>query len=406
MRHSGGSASDDNLPTSSTEVERHPMLEWLDSGDSVVQVQRGDILQGVISSVSPGEVLVDVACKADGIVSSRELERMTPAELAQLHVGDGVPVLVLNPEDRDGNIVVSISRAKGVHDWQWAEELLQSQEIFEGCVADCNKGGIIVNVGRLRGFVPASQIMPASGSERRSPADEQDEDRWAYMRGRQLKLKVIEVDRARNRLILSERLAVREWRQSAKQKLLDELQVGAVRRGVVTSLCEFGAFVDLGGADGLIHLSELSWERVDHPNEVLHEGQMVEVYVLDIDREKGRIGLSLRRLSPEPWEDIARTFAIGQVVEGTITKIVSFGAFARIGDNVEGLVHISELSEARINHPHEVVREGDVVPLKVIRVDSDKRRIGLSLRQAQGDVDFDWHAELEQSHEEDEADTH
>jgi small subunit ribosomal protein S1 len=214
---------------------------------------------------------------------------------------------------------------------------------------------------------------------------------------------VIELDRNRNRLILSERAALRDWRQSAKQRLLDQLQVGAVCRGVVTSLCDFGAFVDLGGADGLVHLSELSWERVSHPREVLQEGQEVEVYILDVDRDKQRIGLSLRRLMPQPWEAAASQLAVGQIVEATITKIVNFGAFARIADSVEGLIHISELSDARINLPHEVVREGDVVSLKVIRIDPERRRIGLSLKQAREGVDLDWLAELAQSAAETEA---
>ena len=378
------------------------MEEWLAGTEDLSEVKRGDILEGVIVSVTPTEILIDVGCKADGLVSGRELERMTPEELAEIHVGDRLPVFVVSPEDREGNIVLSLSKARSMRDWQRAEELFNSQEIFEGYVCDCNKGGVIVNVGQLRGFVPASQLV-SDVQERREAGQSNEERQWASLMGRRLQLKVIELDRNRNRLILSERAALRDWRQSAKQRLLDQLQVGAVCRGVVTSLCDFGAFVDLGGADGLVHLSELSWERVSHPREVLQEGQEVEVYILDVDRDKQRIGLSLRRLMPQPWEAAASQLAVGQIVEATITKIVNFGAFARIADSVEGLIHISELSDARINHPHEVVREGDVVSLKVIRIDPERRRIGLSLKQAREGVDLDWRAELAQSAAETEA---
>jgi small subunit ribosomal protein S1 len=379
---------------SSSVVGVSSMEEWLKSNTDVVAVQRGDILEGTIVSASPTEILIDVGCKADGVVSGRELERITPEELAELHPGDSVAVFVILPEDRDGNIILSLSRAHSLRDWRRAEELFESQEVFDGYISDCNKGGVIVNVGRLRGFVPASQLTPELHERVVVSGPQEDGAQWRYLIGHDLKVKVIEVDRNRNRLILSERAATRDWRQSAKQKLLSQLQVGETRAGVVTSLCDFGAFVDLGGADGLVHLSEISWERVTHPREVLQEGQRVEVYVLEVDQEKQRIGLSLRRLMSQPWEDIAARFVVGQVVEGTITKVVNFGAFARIGDNVEGLIHISELADARINHPHEVVHEGDAVPLKIIRIDAERRRIGLSLKQAREDVVLDWREEL------------
>ncbi len=381
---------------SATEAGPNPMQEWLQSVDQVAALKRGDILEGAIVSISPNEILVDIGCKADGIVTGRELERMTSAELQSLRVGETIPVYVLEPEDQDGNVGLSLTRARIWRDWQRAEELFSTQETFEGRVSDCNRGGVIVNIGGLRGFVPASQILTDLHERRSTPASDETRQ-WDHLLNHTLKMKVIELDRERNRLILSERAAARDWRQTAKQKLLDNLQEGAICHGVVASLCDFGAFVDLGGADGLIHLSELSWDRVTHPRDVLREGQEVDVYVVEIDREKQRIGLSLRRLTAQPWEVCVANLTVGQVVQGCITKIVSFGAFARIGDGIEGLIHISELSDGHINHPHEVIKEGEAVPLKVIRIDSERRRVGLSLKQAREDTAFDWRQELRQS---------
>jgi small subunit ribosomal protein S1 len=207
------------------------------------------------------------------------------------------------------------------------------------------------------------------------------------MVGQKLRLKIIEIDRRRNRLILSERAAVEEWRRKQKEKLLDDLNEGDVLTGRVTSLADFGAFVDLGGADGLIHLSELSWLRVSHPRDVLQVGDEVEVYVLNIDPERQRIGLSLKRLQPEPWSQVLDKYEIGQVVDVTITKLANFGAFAQI-DEIEGLIHLSELTDANITHPREVVKEGDQVSVKIIRIDPERRRIGLSLKQAEGEVEW------------------
>jgi small subunit ribosomal protein S1 len=387
---------------SSPAVAQNLMEEWLDRAGDVVDVQRGDIVDGVIVSVAPTEILIDVGCKCDGLISGRELERMSPDELDELCVGECIPVFVVNPEDKDGNIILSINRARAERDWRLAEALFESGDLYSGQVSGCNKGGVIVNVGQLRGFVPASQLETRSSGQARDASPRDDDARWEHLIGCDLKLKVIELDRNRNRLILSERAAGREWRQAARKKLMEELRVGDVRSGIVNSICEFGAFVDLGGADGLVHLSELSWNRVGHPREVVHVGQKVDVQVLDIDKDKQRIGLSIRRLVSEPWDDMADGVEVGQVVDGTITKIVEFGAFARIGEHVEGLIHISELSESRINHPQEVVQEGEVWPLKIIRIDADQRRIGLSLKQAHVDSD-DWEDELEDDLEEDES---
>ncbi|HIC90235.1 MAG TPA: S1 RNA-binding domain-containing protein, partial [Anaerolineae bacterium] len=349
-----------------------------------------DIVDGTIVSITPNEILVDVGAKSEGVVPSRELERLEPDFKAQLKEGDPVLVYVVRPEDKEGNILLSLSRAQQERDWRRAAELLEKQEIFEGLVTAANRGGVIVRLGKVRGFVPASQLVSGQGSS--VPEDSAPDERWIELVGKTLQLKVIELDRERNRLILSERAAMRDLRQAQKERLLRDLKKGDVRKGVVTSLAKFGAFVDLGGADGLIHLSELSWGRVEHPSEVLKIGQEVEVYILNVDQERKRIGLSLRRLQPEPWSVVHEKYAVGQVVEGTITKITNFGAFACIDGTIEGLIHISELADHHINHPREVVKEGDTLQLRIIRIEPERRRMGLSLRQVPDEAyaEFDW----------------
>lgn len=355
----------------------------------------GDVVDGKLIKVSPNEILVDIGYKSEAIVDPRELEHLDRAFLASLAVGDPVSAYIVQAEDKDGNVIVSLQRAQQEQDWRQAEGLYKSQEVFDGVVTGYNRGGVIVKVGRVRGFVPASQL--SARWQAQQDADGDPEERWAKLVGQQMSLKVIELDRERNRLILSEREAVKELRQGQKDRLLAELKKGDILKGTVTSLAAFGAFVDLGGADGLIHLSEISWQRIEHPAEVLHVGQEVQVYVLDVDEEKKRIALSLRRLTPEPWSQVDRTYTVGQIVTARITKLTNFGAFARIDDAVEGLIHISELSDYRINHPKEIVHEGDEVQVRIIRIDPERRRIGLSLRQASEDayVEVDWQAEAQ-----------
>jgi small subunit ribosomal protein S1 len=286
---------------------------------------------------------------------------------------------------------LSISRAQAEQDWERAEALMQTQEIFESSVAAYNRGGVIVKLGQVRGFVPASQLSPENQNQNDT---ENPEERWASLVGENLMLKVIDIDRKRNRLILSERLAMREWRRQQKEQLLDSLKEGDVYDGVISSIADFGAFVNLGGADGLIHLSELSWNRVTHPNEVVKIGDKVKVQILSVDQDRRRIGLSLRRLHPQPWEMVNENYEVGQVVHGKITKLVNFGAFARLDpDGIEGLIHISELSDKRVTHPKEVVSEGEEYDLRIIRIDTDKRRMGLSLKQVlppSQEVELDW----------------
>jgi len=379
----------------------NPMASLLESEYAYKTAQHGDILQGIIMQISPTEILVDVGSKSEGIIAGRELERMDPELRKSLRVGQEVLAYVVRPEDQDGNVVLSLTRAQMETDWRKAEELYAAEEIFEAQVAGHNKGGLIVRIGRVRGFVPSSQLVSIRRrrSEGEEEGDEADDAELAKLVGKTLRFKIIELDRRRNRLILSERAAAREWRREQKEKLLSELQENEVRTGVVSSLCDFGAFVDLGGADGLIHLSELSWGRVTHPREVLKVGDEVQVYVLHVDRERRRIALSLKRLQPEPWSQIDERYQIGQLVQGTITKITNFGAFARLDGDVEGLIHISELSDQRIGHPREVVQEGQLLDLRVIRIDSARKRIGLSLRRVNDTAieDYTWEPEGEAS---------
>ncbi len=357
----------------------HPMEQLLqDSSYDLRELEVGEIIEGtIVGFTDNNEVLVDISAKSEGVIPARDLDRVDDDIREGLKEGDSIFVQVVRPTSREGNAVLSLSRALAEYDWQKAQELLDSQEVFEGEVSGYNRGGVIVFLGKARGFVPASQLVSDEGKKQ-----EDSDDRFKDLVGKKLMLKVIEMDRSRNRLILSERQAMREFRRLQKEKLLSELQVGSVQKGVVSSLAPFGAFVDLGGADGLIHLTELSWRRVQDPTEVVSIGDEVEVKVISVDRERRRIGLSLRQLQPEPWSIIHENYAIGQLVEGVITRLTSFGAFARIDETIEGLIHISELSDHRINHPREVVKEGQRVILRIIKIEPEKRRMGLSLKRA------------------------
>ncbi len=365
----------------------HPMAALLDEIDRSLQEPiSGEIRNGVIVDKRSNEVLVDIGFKSEGVVSGREFDRVGDT-LEALKVGDEVPVYIIR-EDRDGNLQLSISRALAEKDWERAEDLMRTQDIFECPVDSFNRGGVIVRLGQVRGFVPASQL---TSTPLASSSEEENDSRYAALMGDTLKLKVIDIDRKRNRLILSERLAMREWRRQQKDQLLGTLHEGLIMEGIISSIADFGAFVDLGGADGLIHLSELSWNRVTHPSEVVKVGERIKVQILTVDADRRRIGLSLRRLAPQPWEIIDNTYQVGQIVKGRITKLVNFGAFARLVDTgIEGLIHISELSERRVAHPKEVVAEGDVYDLRIIRIESDKRRLGLSLKQALPEPEIDW----------------
>jgi small subunit ribosomal protein S1 len=351
--------------------------------------KQGEIRQGFIATIRESEILVSVGTKSEGVISGRELEQIPTEVRADFAVGQEIPVYVLAPEDQNGNVVLSYIRAREEKDWETVEGMLKSGEVYDSKVIGYNKGGLIVPVSGLRGFVPASQI---SLVRRSASTGDTPEQRWGKMVGESIKVRVIEVDRERRRLILSERQALQETRETLKERLLDELSEGDIRTGRVTSLADFGAFVNIDGADGLVHLSEISWDRIKHPSEVLNVGQEVEVKVISIDHERKRIGLSIRQLQRDPWLDRVENLKEGMLIEGTVTHLTKFGAFARLDEELEGLIHVSELSENRINHPKEVIKEGDVVTLRVIKIDPDRRRIGLSLRKVDSPAyaDLDW----------------
>lgn len=368
-----------------------------DSAGETARIRRGVILEGTVAETSPTEVQVDLGEGVIGTVASRELERMDRTALEALEIGSPVRVYVLRTQGPDGQPVLSLARAEEEHNWQMAVEHHENQQVYFSKVAGYNKGGLIVRFGKVRGFVPASQV---SRERQRRAVGESPEERWGGMVGEDIAVKVVEIDRARNRLILSERAASREWREKQKSRLLEELTVGEIRKGRVISLADFGAFVDLGGADGLVHLTELSWSHVTHPREILEVGQEVEAQVISVDRERKRIGLSLKRQENDPWQQVVRNYEVHQLVQATVTKLTKFGAFARLVDapEIEGLIHISELADYRVSHPREVVLVGDVLTLRIVKIDVDQRRLGLSLRQVDSAkyMDQDWQAIAEE----------
>lgn len=339
-------------------------------------LQYGDTVDGTIMRVDKDEILVDIGSKAEGVVTTREMQSLSPEDRAALKPGDILLVFVVQAEDKEGRSVLSIDKARQEKSWRRLQQSHDGGEVIEAKVINYNKGGLLVNLDGVRGFVPASQVSGIS----RGPETQKQSD-MAKMVGTALSLKVIEINRNRNRLILSERQAVQEVREGRKDELLSSLKEGDIRSGMVTSVCDFGAFVDIGGADGLVHLSELSWSRVKHPSEVLKPGDKVQVYILSIDNDRKRIALSVKRTQSEPWTTVSERYQLGQIVEGVITQLASFGAFARIEDGIEGLIHVSEMGDGHAQHPREVVQEGDQVQARIIRIDPARKRMGLSMRQ-------------------------
>jgi small subunit ribosomal protein S1 len=375
--------------------EKQASMEALlqEEGGKLDFPQQGEIRTGVIASIGENEILVSIGTKSEGVIPIRELDQLEAKARTELIEGAEVFVYVVIPEDDNGNVQLSYVRALEEKDWRMAESLLSSRDVYEGKIAGFNKGGLIVPLGQLRGFVPSSQVsllrrLDASGNT--------PDQRWGAMVGKMIAVQVIEVDRERRRLIMSERTAMQGRRELLKERLLSELKEGDVRSGRVTSLADFGAFVNIDGADGLVHLSEVSWEHIDHPKEALKVGQEVKVKVIAVDQERKRIGLSIRQTLPDPWLKKVEGFREGQLVEGTITHLTKFGAFAKLGEDVEGLIHISEISEQRVNHPKEVLHEGDMLTLRVIKIEPERRRIGLSLRKVDSPAyaDLDWKTTL------------
>ena len=343
----------------------------------------GDIVEGTIVKVDRDEVLLDIGYKTEGVIPSRELSikhDVDPNEV--VHVGDVVEALVLTKEDKEGRLILSKKRAQYERAWGTIEKVKEEDGVVEGQVIEVVKGGLIIDIG-LRGFLPASLV------EMRRVRDLQP-----YV-GKVLEAKIIELDKNRNNVVLSRRAWLEQTQSEVRQTFLTQLQKGQIRAGVVSSIVNFGAFVDLGGVDGLVHVSELSWKHIDHPSEVVEVGQEVTVEVLDVDMDRERVSLSLKATQEDPWQHFARTHAINQVVPGKVTKLVPFGAFVRVEEGIEGLVHISELAERHIELPEQIVQVNDDIFVKVIDIDLERRRISLSLKQANDSGDAQAHEEFD-----------
>ncbi len=338
--------------------------------ETIKHFNDGDIVEGRIVKVDRDEVLLDIGYKTEGVIPSRELSikhDVDPAEVVE--VGDEVEALVLQKEDKEGRLILSKKRAQYERAWGTIEKIKDEEGVVTGTVIEVVKGGLILDIG-LRGFLPASLV------EMRRVRDLQP-----YV-GKEIEAKIIELDKNRNNVVLSRRAWLEQTQSEVRTSFLKELQKGQVRTGTVSSIVNFGAFVDLGGVDGLVHVSELSWKHIDHPSEVVEVGQEVTVEVLDVDMDRERVSLSLKATQEDPWQHFARTHAIGQVVPGKVTKLVPFGAFVRVDDGIEGLVHISELAERHVELPEQVVQVGAEIFVKVIDIDLERRRISLSLKQA------------------------
>lgn len=333
----------------------------------------GDIVEGTVVKVDHDEVLLDIGYKTEGVIPSRELSikhDVNPDEVVK--VGDEVDALVLTKEDKEGRLLLSKKRAQYERAWGAIEELQAKEEPVTGTVIEVVKGGLILDIG-LRGFLPASLV------EMRRVRDLEP-----YI-GQELEAKIIELDKQRNNVVLSRRAHLEQTQSEVRSEFLHQLQKGQVRKGVVSSIVNFGAFVDLGGVDGLVHVSELSWKHIDHPSEVVTVGDEVTVEVLDVDLDRERVSLSLKATQEDPWRVFARTHAVGQIVPGKVTKLVPFGAFVRVEEGIEGLVHISELAQRHVEVPDQVVTVGQEVMVKVIDIDLERRRISLSVKQADDD---------------------
>ncbi|NJL04982.1 MAG: S1 RNA-binding domain-containing protein [Chloroflexaceae bacterium] len=345
--------------------------------------QRGELRDGMIMQIEDNTgVLVSIGTKREGLIPWGDARQMGDEYISGLRVGDVIQVYVQDPESRDGDLILSLTMVQVARDWEEARRLQHESEIVRCKVIGFNKGGLLVQYNRIRGFVPASQVAQLHG---RTAADERQQA-LQRMVNQEIPLKVIEVDRERNRLVFSERSATQEWRKAQKHRLLTELQAGDVLTGRVSQLTNFGAFIDLGGADGLAHISELSWQRVNHPREVLSIGLEVKVVVVEIDRDRERIGLSLRRLQENPWETIDQRYSLGQLVSGPVTNVTPFGAFVQVEEAVEGLIHASELDADPQVQPRDVLQPGQTVTARVISLDRQRQRMGLSLRRVGEDA--------------------
>jgi small subunit ribosomal protein S1 len=336
--------------------------------------EEGDVVTGLVVRIDNDEVLVDIGYKSEGVIPSNELSiRKNVDPHDEVEMGEEVDALVLTKEDQDGRLIMSKKRARFEKAWRRIEAAAESGEPVEGSVIEVVKGGLIIDLG-VRGFLPASLV-----DIRRVPNLDE------YL-GTKIECKVIELNRSRNNVVLSRRAVLEEERKEQRQEILDRLQPGMVVEGTISNIVDFGAFVDLNGIDGLIHISELSWSHVNHPSEILSIGSTVQVKVLDIDRERQRISLGLKQTQEDPWQRVVDTYNVGDELEGTVTKVVTFGAFVEILDGVEGLVHISELAPHHVENPREIVSPGDDVKVKILEIDSERRRLSLSVKRVEDQI--------------------
>lgn len=362
-----------------TEIKNTSVIEFEDISDeemnqmidgTLTNFDEGDLIDGTVVKIEHDEVLVDIGFKSEGVIPARELSIRKDADPSEVvNLGDKIEALVLQKEDKDGRLILSKKRAEYERAWIQVEEKFKAGEVVTGEVIEVVKGGLILDIG-LRGFLPASLV-----DLRRV------KDLSAYL-GTEIEARVIEMDRNRNNVVLSRRVLLEEGRKNERAEILEKLSKGMRLKGTVSSIVDFGAFVDLGGIDGLIHISELSWSHVNHPSEVVKVGEEVEVEVLDVDLNRERISLGLKQTTEDPWTKLVETYPVGAIVDGKVTKIVPFGAFIELGDNVEGLVHISEMAAKHIDSPAQVVHVGDAVKVKVMDVNVERRRISLSMKAA------------------------
>ncbi len=361
-------------------------MTLLEESFAFEQPERGDLLHGVILAIDPQGLIVDCGLKRDGIVPRTDLERM---QGVVYNIGQEIDVMVLQPEDQDGNLVLSVSQARQGEDWTKAEGMLANTEVWEGVVQDANRGGLIIPFGNLRGFVPASHVIDLP----RGIGENERKDYLVGLIGQKISLKIIEVNRKRRRLVLSQREAQRGRRDSRKEFLISELKEGETRRGIVSGLRDFGAFVDLGGADGLIHISELAWHRVKHPRELLTVGAEIEVFILRLDQDGKRIGLSLKRLQPNPWALVDEMYHVGQLVEGEVSRVTPFGAFVSLKPGIEALLHTSQMTDPPLDDPTGLLRDGQHLLMRIITIETHRQRLGLSVKDVSSEDRERWTAE-------------
>jgi small subunit ribosomal protein S1 len=348
-------------------IENDLLEKWLTETYAYERPRRGETRTGVLLELDDRHgAIVDVGLKHDGLVPAEDIGRLNEEEFAKLQPGQEVEARVVRPKDQEDRLILSLHQVSADKDWARAEELHDQQEIYRGEVVGYNRGGVLVQFGHLQGFVPRSHLDSRQGLKE--------------IIGQEIPLMVLEVDHDQHNLVFSERLAIQQLRHQNQARLMDELAAGQVCRGTVRHLTNFGAFIDLGGADGLVHISELAWEHVNHPREVLQVGDEIDVEVIDLDHDRERISLSLKRLQPNPWDQVQMIYTAGQLVSGTVTKVVDFGAFVLLEVGVEGLLHVSEIADPTPDHPREFLQQGDELVLRILKIEPARQRISLSLK--------------------------